>query len=143
MLFLAVGCVPGGPAPFGPRPVAETSGVDEPEGVDAEGVESLCADIETHIDVVDTAAESLEQDLLVDGVPFQDQHYTDLDQHLLDVEALEELLSRDGPVRELTERADAVHAVLVELDFGDEPGLAKALSRVADTRDPILEFCAV
>lgn len=142
---VAAGCGAGSPEPAGPRPVAEAPG-DDPassalSGIDLDQVESVCADIQSDIDTVDTAAEALEQDLLVDRVPYQDQHFTELEDHLFDVERLEEIFSGTGLGDEFTDRADAVSSVLDELETGDEAGLAEALALVEDTRGPLLEFC--
>ena len=103
-------------------------------------IDAACADIQANISAVDMAASSLEQDLLVDGVPYQDQHVDELSAHLNDVERLE--AAARGALRDdATERADAVDAVLVELDHGDEAGLADALDWTAETHDMILEAC--
>ena len=103
-------------------------------------IDAVCADIQANISAVDMAASSIETDLLVDGVPYQDEHADELVAHLDDVEYLESLAS--GDLREdATERADAVDAVLEEMDFGDEEGLADALAWTADTHDMILAAC--
>ncbi|SIO90279.1 hypothetical protein [Nocardiopsis sp. JB363] len=103
-------------------------------------IDAACADIQANISAVDMAASSLEQDLLVAGVPYQDQHADELSAHLDDVERLEE--AARGDLRDdATERADAVDAVLAELDNGDENGLADALDWTAETHDMILEAC--
>ncbi|MFB8762029.1 hypothetical protein ACFW4K_23335 [Nocardiopsis alba] len=103
-------------------------------------IEAACADIQSNISAVDMAASSIEQDLLVDGVPYQDQHAEELEAHLADVERLE-AASRGSLQADATERADAVDAILVELDQGDEAGLADALTWTADTHDTILAAC--
>ncbi|WP_017602446.1 hypothetical protein [Nocardiopsis alkaliphila] len=103
-------------------------------------IEAVCADIQANIGAVDMAAASIETDVLVDGVPYQDQHADELVAHLEDVEYLESL-SRGDLRADATERADAVDAVLEELDFGDEAGLADALAWTADTHDMILAAC--
>ncbi|MBR8740876.1 hypothetical protein DSY14_03895 [Nocardiopsis sp. MG754419] len=103
-------------------------------------IDAACADIQSHIEAVDMAASSIEQDILVDGVPYQDQHADELAAHLDDVQRLEEAAS--GDVREdAIERFDAVDAVLWELDNGDEAGLTEALEWTADTHDMILGAC--
>lgn len=103
-------------------------------------IDAVCADIQANISAVDMAASSIETDVLVDNVPYQDQHADELFAHLEDVEYLESLSG--GDLREdATERADAVDAVLEELDVGDEEGLADALAWTADTHDMILAAC--
>ncbi|WP_017544920.1 hypothetical protein [Nocardiopsis prasina] len=103
-------------------------------------IDAACADIQSNISAVDLAAESIATDVLVDDVPFQDDHYSVLDAHVLDVERLEEA-ARGDLSRDATERADAVNAVLEELDFGDHDGLADALDWTSDTHDMILAAC--
>ncbi|MFE9639081.1 hypothetical protein ACFYOC_08685 [Nocardiopsis alba] len=93
------------------------------------------------MDTVDAAAEGLEKDLLIDRVPYQDRYELELNDHLAEVELLESLLSGTDLGHEVTARADAVDAVLVELESGDETGLADALDRVSETRGPVLDFC--
>lgn len=103
-------------------------------------IDAACADIRENISAVDLAAQSLEEDILVDGVPYQDQHADELVAHLDDVEHLEEYAS--GSLQDdAAERADAVDTVLVELDDGDEAGLADALDWTAETHDMILDAC--
>ncbi len=103
-------------------------------------IDAACADIQSNINAVDLAAESIGTDVLDDGVPFQDDHYAVLDAHVLDVERLENA-ARGGLREDATERADAVNAVLEELDFGDANGLADALDWTAETHDMILAAC--
>ena len=103
-------------------------------------IDAACADIREHISAVDLAAQSIEEDILVDGVPYQDQHADELVAHLDDVEHLEAYAS--GSLQDdAAERADAVDTVLVELDDGDEAGLADALDWTAETHDMILDAC--
>ncbi|GAB3723316.1 hypothetical protein [Nocardiopsis oceani] len=103
-------------------------------------IDAACADIRENISAVDLAAQSIEEDILVDGVPYQDQHADELVAHLDDVEHLEEYAS--GSLQDdAAERADAVDTVLVELDDGDEAGLADALDWTAETHDMILDAC--
>lgn len=105
-------------------------------------IDAACAEIQSNISAVELAAESIGTDVLVDGIPFQDEHYAVLDTHVLDVERLEN--AARGDLREdAAERADAVNAVLEELDFGDAPGngLADALDWTAETHDMILAAC--
>lgn len=103
-------------------------------------IDAACADIQANISAVDMAASSIEQDILVDGVPYQDQHADELVAHLDDVERLEEV-ARGDQRDDATERADAVDAILAELDNGDEAGLADALEWTAETHDMILRAC--
>lgn len=103
-------------------------------------IEAACADIQANISAVDMAASSIEQDILVDGVSYQDQHADELVAHLDDVERLE--AAARGDQRDVaTERADAIDAILEELDHGDEAGLADALDWTAQTHDMILQSC--
>lgn len=103
-------------------------------------IDAACADIQANISAVDMAASSIEQDILVDGVPYQDQHADELVAHLDDVERLEKA-ARGDQRDDATERADAVDAILAELDNGDEAGLADALDWTAETHDMILQSC--
>lgn len=103
-------------------------------------IKAVCADIHAEISAVDLAAESIYTDLLVDGVPYQDQHADQLGTHLANVEYLEGL-SRGDVQAGATERADAVNEVLVQLDEGDEIGLEEAINWTGDTHDLILDVC--
>ena len=103
-------------------------------------IEAVCADIYAEISAVELAAESIYADLLVDGVPYQDEHADRLETHLANVEYLEEL-SRGDVRMDAGERADAVDEVLVQLNVGDEIGLEEAINWTADTHDLILAAC--
>jgi hypothetical protein len=104
-------------------------------------IDAACADIQSTISGVDSAAESIRQDILVDDIPYQEQHADELYEHMLDVERLEE--AARGSLREdAAERADAVNAVLEELEFDQNyAALEEALNWTADTHDMILDAC--
>lgn len=103
-------------------------------------IDAACADIQSTISGVNSAAESIRQDILVDDVPYQEQHADELYEHLVDVERLEE--AARGSVRDdAADRADAVNAVLEELEVGDYNSLESALNWTADTHGIILEAC--
>ncbi len=104
-------------------------------------IDAACGSIESQMSAVDLAAQGLEQDILVDDIPYQDQHYTVLEEHLFDVELLEEA-ARGSVSSDATERADAVNEVLTQLDTGTYEGLEDALAWEADTQDLILDACA-
>jgi hypothetical protein len=110
-------------------------------GIDLGEVKDLCGTIWEDIDGVEAAAASIEQDLLVDDVPYLEQDADELYDHLLAVEQLEDHFADSDLGDEVTERADAVNSVLEELDFGDVDGLDEALDWVAETHVPLLEFC--
>ncbi|MGW9633470.1 hypothetical protein [Nocardiopsis alba] len=122
-------------------PEASDATAGEPTEIDLPEVKSACDDVRSRMDTVDAAAEGLEKDLLIDRVPYQDRYELELNDHLAEVELLESLLSGTDLGHEVTARADAVDAVLVELESGDETGLADALDRVSETRGPVLDFC--
>lgn len=103
-------------------------------------IDAACADIQADISAVDMAASSIEQDILVDGVPYQEQHADELVAHLDDVERLEEA-ARGDQRDAATERADAVDAVLEALEYEGESELADALDWTAETHDMILQAC--
>ncbi|WP_017590072.1 hypothetical protein [Nocardiopsis ganjiahuensis] len=103
-------------------------------------IDAACGDIQSRMSAVDLAAQGIEQDILVDDIPYQDQYYTELEEHLFDVEFLEEA-ARGSVQRDATERADAVNEVLIQLDEGTHDGLADALDWEAETQDLILEAC--
>jgi hypothetical protein len=103
-------------------------------------IDAACADIETNMSSVDLAAQGIEQDILVDDIPYQDQHADELAAHLGVVERLEDA-ARGSVRKDATERADAVNAVLEELEFGDHDTLADALDWEAQTQELILAAC--
>lgn len=103
-------------------------------------ISEACGNIEANMSAVDLAAQGIEQDILNDDVPFQDQHYTVLEEHLFDVELLEDA-ARGSVSRDATERAEAIDEVLFQLDEGDHAGLADALDWENDTQDLILAAC--
>ncbi|WP_285734880.1 hypothetical protein [Nocardiopsis sp. ATB16-24] len=103
-------------------------------------IEAVCAEIHAEISAVELAAESIYTDLLVDGVPYQDEHADRLETHLANVEYLEEL-SRGEVRADAGERADAIDEVLVQLNVGDEIGLEDAIGWTAETHDLILAAC--
>lgn len=103
-------------------------------------IDQACGNIQSEMSAVDLAAQGIEQDILFDDIPFNDEHYTVLENHLLDVEDLEQA-ARGSVSRDATERAEAVNEVLFQLDDGDFAGLEDALIWEADTQDLILEAC--
>lgn len=109
--------------------------------IDLDEMERLCDSVGEDIDDVETAAESIEQDILVDDIPYLEQDREVLEDHMVLVEELEALFSDTELGNEVTERAEAVDTVLFELDHGYVDTLEDALDRVADTHDPLLEFC--
>ncbi|WP_017581156.1 hypothetical protein [Nocardiopsis valliformis] len=103
-------------------------------------IDAACDSIHSQMPAVDLAAAGIDQDVLVDDIPYNDEHRAVLEDHRDDVRLLEE--AARGLLREdAAERFDAVDAVIWELDHGDEVGLADALDREADTQDLILVAC--
>lgn len=141
MVLFVGACRDGDDRPAEDPPEVSASAVGELTEVDLPAVKSACDDVRSRMDAVDAAAEGLEKDLLIDGVPYQDRYELELNDHLTEVELLESLLSGTDLGHEVTARADAVDAVLVELESGDEAGLADALDRVSETRGPVLDLC--
>lgn len=103
-------------------------------------IDAACDSIHSQMPAVDLAAAGIDQDVLGDDIPYNEDHRAVLEDHLADVELLEQA-ARGSVRKDATERAEAVDAIIWELDNGDEAGLADALDWEADTQELILAAC--
>ena len=103
-------------------------------------INAVCDDVHIEAEAVRLAADSVHQEVVVDGIDPQEQHLEYLDDHYEDMRYLEEI-ARGGMQDAAFERAEAVAYVLDGVDENDDELLIAGVEEMDATEGLILDAC--